>query len=541
MPIVIAHVVDVVARRGPDADTDLLVTGGVLLVLLLQNIPTNWLWLPVLSDVLRKVERELREAVADKVQRLSMGVFTRTNSGALQSKALRDTEVVEQVSRQLLMDVPGVLLTLAIAVTVIGIRAPVLLLLMLPAVALSLTSGQLANRAMAQTQTEHRLSVERTASAFEGMFRMLPVTRAHGAEEHELSRLRDRLDQHQVVGRKLDRAIGYFAAVAWVAMQIFSAVCLLLAGAAALHGRFGVSVGDVVLVTAYFGTMMGAVLGLLNQLPTIQRGLESVRSIRELLDEADVEDNDGKPTLLVRDGRLELVDVSVRYDDVPALQDLNVTVAPGEVLAVLGRSGAGKSTLLNVVLGFLRPDTGAVLVDGVDLQSLDARSYRRQIATVPQDVVLFEGSLRDNLVHGLDDVSDERVQEAVVAAGVWEFACDLPDGLDTKVGERGLRLSGGQRQRVAIARALVRDARLLLLDEATSALDSISELVVARGMQRLSSGRTCIIVAHRPATVERADRVLVLDHGRVVALGTPAELRDSPEYQQLIRPAAARA
>jgi ATP-binding cassette subfamily B protein len=367
------------------------------------------------------------------------------------------------------------------------------------------------------------------------MLRMLPVTRAHGAEEHELRRLGRHLDRHRRLGARLDSSTGWFTATSWAVVQACGSVCLLAAGWAALHGRYGIDVGDVVLLSGYFGTLTGGVLNLLNQLPAIQRGLESVRSLREVLDHADIEHTEGKPPLHVTCGQVRLDAVSFHYGGVPAVEELDLTVEPGEVVAVVGRSGAGKSTLLSLVLGFQHPTAGRVLVDGTDLRDVDLRSFRRQVATVPQDVVLSEGTLRDNLVHGLEHVPDERLREAVVAAGVAEFADGWPGGLDTDVGEAGLRLSGGQRQRVAIARALVRDARLLLLDEATSALDGPSEQLVQGGLRRLMAGRTCIVVAHRLSTIRNANRILVLEGGRVAGVGGHGDLLATcPAYRDLV-------
>jgi ATP-binding cassette subfamily B protein len=538
LPIVAASVVDVAATHDAGRMRTLWWDGIVLAVLLLQNIPSNWLYLRLLSRAIRGVEAGVRAAVAEQVQRLSMGVFTRTSSGALQSKLVRDVEIVGQASQEVLQDVPAVALTLLVALGVTAARAPVFLLVLLPAMSLALLCARWSHRSLATAQHDHRRSAEETASALASMLRMLPVTRAHGGEEQELRRLRHRLDEHRELGRRLDASTGWFTATSWVAVQACGSMCLIAAGWAALNNRFGIDVGDVVLLSGYFGTLTGGVLNLLNQLPVIQRGLESVVSLHEVLHHRDVEDNDGKPALQVTSGRIQLDHVSFRYAGGPAIEDLNLTIEAGELLAVVGRSGAGKSTLLNLLLGFLHPSTGRILVDGADLREVDLRSFRRHVATVPQDVVLKEGTLRDNLLHGLGSVSDDRLREAVLAAGVAEFADELPSGLETEVGEGGLRLAGGQRQRVAIARALVRDARILLLDEATSALDGPSELLVQAGLGRLVPGRTCIVVAHRLSTIRRADRILVLARGRVVGLGTHQQLAvDCPEYQTLIRAA----
>lgn len=211
--------------------------------------------------------------------------------------------------------------------------------------------------------------------------------------------------------------------------------------------------------------------------PVLARGRESVRSIAEVLEEPDLEFNQGKGTLDDVSGRITLDDVGFTYpgDQTPALEHISLQIARGETVAFVGPSGSGKSTLLNLVLGFVRPTEGLILLDEHDTGELDLRQVRGFFSVVPQDSVLFEGSIRENVAYGLGEVSDERLEDALRDANALDLVRSLPEGWDTIVGERGARLSGGQRQRLAIARALIRDPRVLLLDEATSALDSTAE------------------------------------------------------------------
>ena len=206
--------------------------------------------------------------------------------------------------------------------------------------------------------------------------------------------------------------------------------------------------------------------------------------------------------------------------DVSALLDFRLDVSPGETLAVVGPSGAGKSTLFQLALRFYDPQSGAVRVDGVDLRETDPAAVRTRIGLVPQETIIFAASARDNLRYGRWEASEDELWDAAESANAAEFLRRLPEGLDTYLGEGGARLSGGQRQRVAIARALLRDAPLLLLDEATSSLDAESERLVQISLERLFEGRTTIVIAHRLATVRAADRIVVMDHGRIVEEGT---------------------
>jgi ATP-binding cassette subfamily B protein len=226
-------------------------------------------------------------------------------------------------------------------------------------------------------------------------------------------------------------------------------------------------------------------------------------------------------------GALSFADVSFRYPTRPedkALHRLSLDIAPGETVAVVGPSGAGKSTLFQLALRFYDPQEGAVTLDGIDLRDADPAAIRKRIALVPQETVLFAASARDNLRYGRWDASEEEIVAAARAGNAHEFITALPDGYDSFLGESGARLSGGQRQRIAIARALLRDAPLLLLDEATSALDAQSEQLVQEALERLMRTRTTVVIAHRLATVRAADRIIVMESGRIVEQGTHSSL-----------------
>ena len=261
---------------------------------------------------------------------------------------------------------------------------------------------------------------------------------------------------------------------------------------------------------------------LLNLTPIITKGLESVRSIGEVLQAPDLESNEGKAEVEATTGAFEFRDVTFAYPDSvrPSVEHFDLSVRAGETVALVGASGAGKSTVLNLVIGFLRPTGGRIELDGVDMEALDLRTFRRFVSVVPQETILFEGTIRQNVSYGLDEVSDETIRAALRDANALEFVDQLPAGLDTVVGERGARLSGGQKQRLAIARAVIRDPRVLILDEATSALDTRSEALIQEALQRLMRGRTTFVVAHRLSTIRDADRIVVMDGGHVAQIGT---------------------
>ena len=304
-------------------------------------------------------------------------------------------------------------------------------------------------------------------------------------------------------------------------------VCIMFTSILAFRKQM--SVGDVVLYQSFFAMIVGAVNLILNSYPELSRGFESIRSIGEILESPDSEQNEGKREVSSVTGAFQFEGVSYTYEKgkQPALKDVSLQIQEGESIAFVGESGSGKSTLMNLVIGFRRPTAGRIILDGADMQELDLRQYRRFLAVVPQTTLLFSGSVRENIVYGLRNIDDRRIWEILGISNAADFVSDLPEGLETPLGERGARLSGGQRQRIAIARALIRDPRVIVLDEATSALDVVSESLIQAAIQRLVRGRTTFIVAHRLSTIRNADRIVVMKQGRCVESGTHEQLMNA--------------
>ena len=289
------------------------------------------------------------------------------------------------------------------------------------------------------------------------------------------------------------------------------------------------TVGELVQFIIYAVLVAGAVGSLSEIWGELLRAAGATERLVEMLEANDPVQDAAQPRALPRPvrGAIQLDHVSFRYParpDNPALHDVQLSVAPGETVALVGPSGAGKSTVLQLLMRFYDPQSGAIRLDGIDLREMSRADFRSYFALVPQDPVIFAGSAMDNIRFSRPEATEAEVQEAARAAAAHEFIAALPQGYNTPLGERGVMLSGGQKQRIAIARAILRDARVLLLDEATSALDAESERAVQAAVERLSEGRTVIVVAHRLATVKRADRIVVLDQGAIVATGTHEEL-----------------
>jgi ATP-binding cassette, subfamily B, bacterial len=527
LPVVTANIVDVIAHHSEGGLRSLWLNAVIGAVSIIQNIPSAMFYVGFLSRAVRNVELRLRSALVRRLQMLSIGYHNRVNTAGLQTKVLRDVESVEQLSRQIIDTGELALVSILFALVVTALRMP----LFLPVFILFVPLIWLVRRFMAGRLQEHsenlRRELEDMNSLVQGMINMIPITRAHAAEAEEVARVESQFRNVRNAAGSLDQLGGLFSAIGWVLLMMFNLGGLTLGAWLSYKGLLPISPGDLVLVAGFFNMIMTAVMQLNNMLPLITRGFDGLRSIGAVLECSDVEDNQGKPAVAQVRGEFVFDHVSFTYEgsgEAPAaLRGISFTAMAGETIGIVGPSGSGKSTLANLITGFYRPTTGRVLLDGVDLNSIDLRSYRQHLAIVSQQTILFNGTLRENIVYGLRDVSEPELQAAIAAANAAEFIQELPKGLDTEIGQSGVQLSGGQRQRIAIARALLRDPRVLILDEATSALDTGSEAAVQQALERLLTGRTTFIIAHRHAVLRRANRILTLDKGMLVERSAAGE------------------
>jgi ATP-binding cassette subfamily B protein len=523
LPLITASIIDTVVQHGPISG--LWTSTGVILFILLVNYPLHLLYVRLLYGSVRRMGTALRSALCTRMQQLSIGYHSRVSAGVLQAKVVRDVETVEQMVQQTAETGLGATTVLIGGLVIIAVRTPEFVpvfLVVVPAAALVVARL----RARLRTHNEHfRHEVETLSSRVTEMTRLIPVTRAHGLEGKALRRMDGTLRRLLTSGMRLDLVNGRFGSLAWVVLNVVGVLVLAGAALVSYYGVWDVTPGDVVMLSAFLTTLTNSTTTLAGLAPVITKGLESVRSVGELLQAPELEDNEGKTKVDSVRGAVEFQGVGHAYDHGrPAVRDFTLSLSPGETVALVGASGAGKSTVLNLVIGFIRPSSGRLLLDGTDMNTLDLRTYRRFLSVVPQESILFDGTIRDNVAYGMDDADEQTVRAALRDANALEFVDRLPQGLDTLVGERGARLSGGQRQRLAIARALIRDPRVLVLDEATSALDTRSEALVQQALARLLRGRTTFVVAHRLTTVRGADRIVVMGEGRILETGTHEEL-----------------
>lgn len=524
LPLITASIIDTVVQHQPVSR--LWTSTGIILFILLINYPLHVLYVRLLYGSVRRMGTALRSALCTRMQQLSIGYHSRVSAAVLQAKVVRDVETVEQMVQQTAETGLGAITVLTGGLVIIAFRTPefVPVFIVVVPVAALLVSRL---RARLRTHNEHfRHEVETLSSRVTEMTRLIPVTRAHGLEGKALRRMDGTLSRLLTSGMRLDLLNGRFGSLAWVVLNVVGVLVLAGAALVSYYGVWGVTAGDVVMLSAFLTTLTNSTTTLTSLAPVITKGLESVRSVGEVLQAPELEDNEGRTEVTEVRGAVAFQHVGLAYDDQlrPTVHDFTLTVAPGETIALVGASGAGKSTVLNLVIGFIRPTTGRLLLDGTDMNTLDLRTYRRFVSVVPQESILFDGTIRDNVAYGMDDADEEAVRTALRDANALEFVEKLPRGVETLVGERGARLSGGQRQRLAIARALIRDPKVLILDEATSALDTRSEALVQQALARLLRGRTTFVVAHRLSTVRSADRIVVMGDGEILEVGTHDEL-----------------
>lgn len=524
LPIVTANIINAAVIPSEDSGKTIAVNVLVEVILVLQNILSNYYHTYFYAKVVRNVECGLRSSMIRKLQQLSITYHNEMQSGRLQSKIMRDVEQVENLSSQIFISVLSIALNIIVAFTVVLKSSFTVFLFFAASVPVAVLIRNAFRDKINVRNKNFRREMEETSVQVMEMVELIPVTRAHALEDTETRKLDSQLKKVAKHGFRLDMIQSFFGSVSWASFQIFQVVCLGFTGWLAIKGR--ILPGDVVMYQNYFGTIVNQISGIVTLIPIISKGLESVNSIGDILLSADLEETGSKKRIKKVEGRIEFknVDFQFRNADSPVIRNLSFSIAKGETIAFVGASGAGKTTLINLVIGFLRPNSGQILIDGQDLASVNLRSYRRHIAVVPQTPILFTGTIRENITYGSENISDEFLNEVIDAANLRDLIDSLPDGLDTQVTEHGANLSGGQRQRVSIARAFVRDPKILILDEATSALDTISEKTIQDSIDRLVKDRTTLIVAHRLSTIRNADKIAVIGDGGMLEYGSYDEL-----------------
>jgi ABC-type multidrug transport system fused ATPase/permease subunit len=504
----------------------------------------------VAGKVSLAVEFDLRETFYAHLQRLELGFFDSQQTGQLMSRATVDLQSIRFFLGYGLIFITQNLLTIVFASAVMVAIDPWLALIALAPAPLIVYTASRYNRVSrpALQEVQQRIA-ELTAEAEENVSG-IRIVKAFAREDHQLHRFR------RAVTRVFDQSVystrlqAFFSPLIGLLPQLGIALVLLIGGRQVIAGNL--SLGDFTAFYTYLVMLAGPMRMLGVTMGMAQRAIASGNRLFEILDrEPRIEGPPGAPPLPAGDGRVQLRGVSLHYESDPdtaseidhtpvgsmsvaALSDVDLEVEAGRTVALVGPSGSGKTSLVALIARLYDPGAGKVLVDGIDVREVDVASLRSEIAFVADDSFLFTATVAENIAYASPGASREAIEAAARRAQADQFIRELPDGYETRVGERGLTLSGGQRQRVAIARALLADPRILILDDATSSVDATTEAAIKAGLREAMAGRTTFIIAHRLSTVSLADEIVVMDGGRVVDRGTHAELMDGCSFYREI-------
>jgi len=523
LPVAVRYMIDQGFASGSQINTAFSLLFVVALALALATA-ARFFFVSLLGE---RVVAELRNQLYSHLIELDQGFFANTRSGELVSRLSADTELLRSlVGSTMSIAVRSVVTTLG-SVIMLMVTSPHLAAWTLVGIPLFVLPLVIGGRRLGKISRESQDKVAEANARAAEILGAIRTVQAHAREPYERGRFAQAI---AIAVRVAQRRIGMQALITAVAITlIFGAITLVLwlGAREVIAGSMSAgTLGQFVLYALLGGGSVGALAEVWNE---VQRAAGGMGRIGDLLAEHNPIKTPSLPQTLPLPLRGELVFDAVDFhypgrDDQPALHNFSLRVAPGETVALVGPSGAGKSTVLALLLRFYDPQQGRVQIDGIDVRDLAPQEVREQMALVPQHPVIFAASARDNIRYGRLEASDAELEAAARSAEADSFISDMPAGYDELLGERGARLSGGQQQRIAIARALLKDAPILLLDEATSALDAHSERAVQTAFEHLMQGRTTLVIAHRLATVLQADRIVVMDQGRIVAEGTHAEL-----------------
>ena len=529
-----------VAQGNSAVDISLGRIGWILLIVLVIQGTFSYLRVILFAIVSERGIADVRKAVYEKLITLPIVFFEKSRVGELISRLTADVEklystfsiTIAEFLRQIIILIAGIIF--------LAITTPKLALIMLVTFPLIVVGAFFFGRFIRRLSKKRQDALAETNIILSESMQSINTVKSFTNEWFETSRYGKSIDY--VVKIALRYAQGRAIFAVFIVSVLFGALFFIIWQGALMVQRNEITAGQLVAFVSYTAIIGGAIAGLGNFTTELLGAIGATERVREILEmegEVNLTKKQIEQVAAVK-GHIQFKNVHFSYptrDDVQVLKGINFEVQAGQKVALVGQSGAGKSTIVQLLLRFYQLDKGDIKVDGKNIFSYDISQYRSNLAIVPQEVLLFGGSIRENILYGKPGASEAEIIDAAKKANAWEFIENFPEGLETLVGERGIKLSGGQRQRIAIARAILRDPAILLLDEATSSLDSESEKAVQEALNMLMVGRTSIIIAHRLSTIREVDCIYVIDEGRIIERGTHEELsiRENGAYSNLAR------
>ncbi|MFU2015537.1 ABC transporter ATP-binding protein [Peribacillus butanolivorans] len=503
---------------------------GAAILLALLNYFNSY----IVSKVGQKAIMDLRNSMYEHIQRLDMKFFDKNRTGDLMSRLTNDVNLLQQlISSSMLQVVTDTVTFVAVAVYMLFInwKLTIVLLFTFPFMFyITRVFGKRIRMSFRSVQSSAGDISNQLQDSISGMRLIQSFTN----EEFESIRFAERNHENMVANIKSVRLRSMFGPVIDLLNNIGLVAVIVFGAWQVMEGAF--TVGLIVAFLAYLRLLQSPVRNFSRVISIVQQSAAAFERITEIMEtQPDISDKGNAIELPSIKKQIEFQSVDFAYDEsVPVLSNLNLTMKAGQITALVGSSGAGKSTITNLLIRFYDPQQGTIKMDGLDIRDVSLKSIRSQMGIVSQDIILFNGSIRDNIVYGKLDATDDEITKSAKAANAHDFIKAFPNGYDSQIGERGVKLSGGQKQRIAIARALLKNPQIIILDEATAALDTESEHLIQEALSRLLVNRTSIVIAHRLSTVQNADQIIVLEKGSVHEKGTHEQLLTSNgRYRQL--------